>query len=92
MASCMESGRMERRLGWAVQGRPAAGSKLDSSFCPRWIRRSCILAHIDIHLGTRGGLGVFLIGKDSEFDRAVPVVSELDIGSDRGRQAGDASL
>ena len=44
-----------------------------------------------MHLGERGGLGVFLIGKGSEFDRAVPVGRRLDIGSDRGGQAGDAS-
>ena len=45
----------------------------------------------NVHLGTKGGLGVFLIGKGSAFDRAVPVIRELDIDSDRGPQVQDAS-
>ena len=44
-----------------------------------------------MHPGPRGGLGVFLIGKGSRFDRAVPGFRELGIDSDRGQQAGDAS-
>ena len=43
-------------------------------------------------LGARGGLGVFLIGKGSEFDRAVPITRGPGIDSDRGRQVQDASL
>ena len=80
---------MERRLGWAVQGRPASLGELNS--CLRLIRQFCILADVNIHLGPKGGLGVFLIGKGSEFDRAVPVLRELDIDSDQGRQVQDAS-
>ena len=46
---------------------------------------------LPLDLGERGGLGVFLIGKGSGFDRAVPVVPELGSDSDGGPQAGDAS-
>lgn len=37
MTSCMESARMQRRLGWAVQGRLALDGKPDR--CLRLIRR-----------------------------------------------------
>ena len=68
---------MERRLGWAVQGRPPSDGESDDRL--RLIRRFCTLADFNIRLGPRGGLGVFLIGKGSGFDRAVPVVRELGI-------------
>ena len=36
MTSCMESASMERRLGWAVQGRPVSLGEIDS--CLKLIR------------------------------------------------------
>ena len=69
---------MERRLGWAVQGRPPSDGELDDlpAVDPSI---SAYLRSFNIDLGPKGGLGVFLIGKGSGFDRAVPVVRELGI-------------
>lgn len=53
-----------------------------------------MFAGSNMRLGKGGGLGVFLIGKGSDFDGAVPtvpLVRELGDGSNSGQQAGDAS-
>ena len=44
MTSCMESSVMQRRLGWAIQGRIAVDGESDD--CSRLIRRFWTLAYL----------------------------------------------
>lgn len=63
-----------KRLGWAIQGHPASVGELTIYYgIPAAGPLVRILADFTTHVGAHGAIGVFLIGKGSDFDRAVPI-------------------